>query len=399
MLANWTMEVTRVGLVAVLLALSVSAQPTDEGQLQNIDTSNVNGNFSSNDKLNGRPEQVLNVHSTGLREYEDHAEMNMQLSDLSKVQEETTLPAEREEEKKQEQDVVTTEVPEPLPAPLPIKNEGTDRDIAESNVEDLILKISNKTSSIVPRKEAIFTKPSVVPKKGVGEEKPITVINTSDKPNTFTPSVFARKGADPMEQNSSVSVRIEADPKSLLSNNYKLNSNASSSKASGRNMLDLQSVSKNIGKSSGKFKDNLGDEEVHGKQSDSFFSQSSVPISEQGNKLAIMPINTTKLSDSAPQPMVLNADTTTIVPTNLENLINESSVEIHSKPSITTDDLDAASADPDSDSVNFGVVILGLSLFVALAVIVVLIYRKVKDIWMRRHYAHVNFLVDGMYDM
>ena len=45
-------------------------------------------------------------------------------------------------------------------------------------------------------------------------------------------------------------------------------------------------------------------------------------------------------------------------------------------------------------------VIVGLVLgFVFIAVVAFVAYKKLQDVWSRRHYNRMDFLIDGMYDL
>lgn len=326
------MGVTRAGFVAVLLAVAVYANETDEHDLQSL--SNPNASDRKLDVLNVAAEQLAKTPLPRLHEYEDHAEVKMQMSDVQ----ETTVQVNQEDEKRFDQEVTTTEVPEPLPSPWSVK-------IEEGNEEDNSRYSTKKP--IVPRKQAVYPKPSVVGKKGVSM---LNISMPNDDADQSTQSVYPRKGADPQEEKAVLTgVEVGTD-KSSKDTYY-------------QSPVAAQSVSKNTEKSNGKYKDNVDNKEV----------------SEQNKSW-------TDISK--------NSSTTSVVATS-----NPLLGEIHAKPTVATDELDAATTDSESDYINFGAVILGLLLCIALAVTVVLGYRKFKDIWMRRHYAHVNFLVDGMYDM
>lgn len=319
------MGVTRASFVAVLLAVAVYANETDEHDLQSL--SNPNASDRKLDELNVAAEQLAKTPSPRLHEYEDHDEVKMQTSDVQK----TTVQVNQEDEKRFDQEVTTTEVPEPLPSPRSVK-------IEEGNEEDNSRYSTKKP--IVPRKQAVYPKPSVVGKKGVSM---LNISMPNDDADQSTQSVYPRKGADPQEEKAVLTgVEVGTDKSSYY-----------------QSPVAAQSLSKNTEKSNGKYKDNVDNKEVNEQ------NKSWTDISR-------------------------NSSTATSNP-----LLSE----IHSKPTVATDELDAATTDSESDYINFGAVLLGLLLCIALAVTVVLGYRKFKDIWMRRHYAHVNFLVDGMYDM
>ncbi|KAK8376128.1 hypothetical protein O3P69_008693 [Scylla paramamosain] len=168
----------------------------------------------------------------------------------------------------------TTELPEVLPTPVAVTQEESD-----SEALDIEKKLS------VPKKGVPSTKSSIVPKKEVH----------------FTPSVVAKKGADPESSTPSVSPR-------------------------------------------------------------------------NGN------LTQTLLYSASASPPAVHSKSG-----NVSNFG-------HFKPT-TTDDVSAASSQG-----SYAPIFVIVALVVLLVVVVAVGYHRLKDIWVRRHYDYVDFLIDGMYD-
>ncbi|XP_071530866.1 uncharacterized protein [Panulirus ornatus] len=205
MLAHRRMGVMRAGLAVVLLALLVGAEHLDEESLQSLESSVTKEDISDDAELIGETKKVkLGLQKTGLKEFEDHAEMNLQQTDMPTIQEET-LKASRENTKEEKQEDSTSELMEPLLVPDANDTRGSSTEVITESfhsdfpLNDALKEVTTKKSSVVPKKGVESKKPSV-PKKGAD-------------PESVTPSVFARKGVDAEHLESSVSARKEADPK------------------------------------------------------------------------------------------------------------------------------------------------------------------------------------------
>ena len=78
---------------------------------------------------------------------------------------------------------------------------------------------------------------------------------------------------------------------------------------------------------------------------------------------------------------------------------NKSTIAIHSKPQATVDGT-AGSMINTSDNENNPIIIAVIVItIVSLLITTILGYKHLKDVWSKRHYSRMDFLVDGMYDM
>lgn len=231
--------------------------------------------------------------------------------------------------------------------------------ITESHLSDLPL--NNKNSSDV-LKEVTTKKPSVVPKKGVEYKKPSVVPKKGADPNSVTPSVVARKGVDAEELQSSVSAQTEADPK------------------------------KNE-ESKGKTIPHSGEKEMNKNINNLPVPQPVVPTIMQRNN-----IDTTNLlskNSSTPTVATMTITVSADNPDYHTTHTTLSHMAAHLKPTAATDDL----AGSENKGWNYGGAVLGAAVFIALVVVVVIGYRKAQDFKMRRQYARVDYLIEGMYDV
>ncbi|XP_042233560.1 uncharacterized protein LOC121873848 isoform X2 [Homarus americanus] len=334
------MGVVRVSVVVVSLALVVGGQHINEDELQALGTSTIKQIASEDAELIGfekKSKQNSNTTGTELQEFEDHAEVRQQLADLPFNEQNTMNFSKQKEADGSDPGVTTTVLPEPLPTPIPIKVEESVVD------EDKPIKSRKGAPGLpVTEKKVSTNKHSTVGKKGVIE--------------------------DGKTQNSSSALQEEGakSPVSLINNFSK-----GRIKTIDQNTMPALN---NFEKTNGELKSNLIDKK-----------QGVLSVSEESDNATLKSHNATEVPNNSSQPIVSNATAN-----------SKSANKINSKPIAATDD--TAGTTSGNEDVNYGAVSLGLLLLVALAVVVVVGYRKFKDIWMRRHYAHVNYLVDGMYE-
>lgn len=194
-------------------------------------------------------------------------------------------------------------------------------------------------------------KPSV-PKKGVAYEKPSIL---PEEEAFFASSLGAKKGADPVSSTPSVFPRkgvelSQGDPILLSGSPGNDLLSVSDKGIDNTNVLMLSSgstVHKNVQTESSDIESELGDE-----KGSSNFSKTLVAV-----------IPSVKVSNNG-----------------------------HFKPT-TADDPSASSS-----QVSYAPIFMIVILVVLVIIVVAVGYHRLKDIWARRHYNYVDFLIDGMYE-
>ena len=92
-------------------------------------------------------------------------------------------------------------------------------------------------------------------------------------------------------------------------------------------------------------------------------------------------------------PTFENVATSSMRPVTPLSANISSSVVKHHKPFSAVDGI-------SEDSFNSTPIIIGSIIgVVSISVIVALVYKKFKDVWSRRHYDRMDFLIEGMYDL
>ncbi|KAK8376132.1 hypothetical protein O3P69_008693 [Scylla paramamosain] len=250
----------------------------------------------------------------------------------------------------------TTELPEVLPTPVAVTQEESD-----SEALDIEKKLS------VPKKGVPSTKSSIVPKKEVH----------------FTPSVVAKKGADPESSTPSVSPRkgVELSQGSLAHNGqlaFSENVNINTNFSQLSNDVNSKNVPSRIEETKNKTNIEKGSKEN--------LNYIPNPHLVQKGKL-----NNTLLSGNGNLTQTLLYSASASPPAVHSKSGNVSNFG-HFKPT-TTDDVSAASSQG-----SYAPIFVIVALVVLLVVVVAVGYHRLKDIWVRRHYDYVDFLIDGMYD-
>ena len=217
-----------------------------------------------------------------------------------------------------------------------------------------MLDIERKPS--VPKKGVPSTKSSIVPKKEVH----------------FTPSVVAKKGADPESSTPSVSPRKGVE----LASSENMNSNANFSQSSSD--VNSKNVPSRLGETKTK-----ADIEKEAKENLNYIPNPY--LVEKGKA------NDNMVSGKGNLSQTLLHSTSTSPPDVHSKSGNVSNIG-HFKPT-TTDDVSAA-----SNQVTYAPIFVIVALVVLLVVVVAVGYHRLKGIWARRHYDYVDFLIDGMYE-
>ena len=208
-------------------------------------------------------------------------------------------------------------------------------------------------SSVVPKKEVHFI-PSVVAKKGAD-------------PESSTPSVSPRKGVE-MTQGASI-------------NNLLL---VSSENMNNTNVSPLSTVDINNKNVSTKI-DETKKEVSNEKEAKETLNVIPIPqlVKEEKSNDTLISVkgNSSHLSDSA-------KTVSSGMPSKSESVINVA----HFKPT-TADDAGAVRSE-----VSYAPIFMIVALVLLVVVVVAVGYHKLKDVWARRHYDYVDFLIDGMYE-
>lgn len=226
-----------------------------------------------------------------------------------------------------------------------------------------------------------------VPKKGVPSKKP----SVPKKEVHFTPSVVAKKGADPESSTPSVSPRkgVEQSQVNLIQSQSSLVHNlllVSSENMNNTNVSPSSSDdinSKNVPTKIDETKVETG----NGKKAKENLNSIPVPQLVQSKEKSNDSLPSVKGKSSQPlsdPALKLSA----VVSSHSENISNIS----HFKPT-TADDAGAASS-----QVSYAPIFMIVALVVLVVVVVAVGYHRLKDIWVRRHYDYVDFLIDGMYE-
>lgn len=250
----------------------------------------------------------------------------------------------------------TTELPEALPTPVAVTQEESD-----SEALDTGKKLS------VPKKGVPSTKSSVVPKKEVH----------------FTPSVVAKKGADPESSTPSVSPRkgVKLSQGSLphsvlLASSENMNTNANFSQLSSDDVN-----SKSIPSRTDETK-NKANVEEEAKENVNYIPNPHLVQKGKPTDTLLSPRNLSQFL------LYSTSTSSSVVHSKSGNVSNIG----HFKPA-TTDDVGGAST-----QVTYAPILVIVALLVLLVVVVAVGYHKLKGIWVRRHYDYVDFLIDGMYE-
>lgn len=209
----------------------------------------------------------------------------------------------------------------------------------------------------VPKKGVIYKKPSVVPKKEVH----------------FTPSVVAKKGADPESSTPSVSPRkgVELSQGNPVLSGSSLHDSSVSSESINDTDVSILPIGNRKNMNAQTKINGIENEKGNGKG-----SPSNIPTPEL--------VQTEGKSGDT----LLTVDWNHPQPSRSLKISNSG----HFKPK-TADDPSSS-----SNQVSYVPVLVIIALVVLVVVVVAVGYHRLKDIWARRHYNYVDFLIDGMYE-
>ncbi|XP_042891212.1 proteoglycan 4-like [Penaeus japonicus] len=337
----------------------------------------------------------------------------------------STMPSSEPAEATTEEETVlgvstVTPTPEPLPTPLPVQiNIDNEKEILQNPAEE---KPVGKKKSSVPKKGVVY-EPPVVPKKGADPEsqKSSVVPKKGADPENQKSSVVPKKGADPESQKSSVVPKKDADPSKLKPSvvpkkgadpkdikpsvvpKKGVDSGLLSPIVSEANMqIPAQSDPTTVKASTVSNANAVPSEKV---KFDPSSAVNALPSSPQKKPTPSL-ISPTKASKGSPTP-------SPVIPTVHLAAQNESSnssepessppstasSESHLKPTAAVDNLDAEKED-SGGSAAYTPAAVGIILLLCIVITVMILgIRRLQDVWMRRHYARMDFLIDGMYDM
>ncbi|KAK7086866.1 hypothetical protein SK128_002695 [Halocaridina rubra] len=356
-------------------------------------------NLQNVDDASDKDKAPLLVNSTKLKEFEHHAEMQAEPGRETETKFASYTPSPKlwtDDEvdaglpNGTNHDIVLK--PETLPMPVPVQLNPVSSSDDSVNDEEYKELANSKKSSSVGKKGVVYEGPSVVPKKEAD-------------PSTLVQSVTARKEADPKMKKPSVTPRKEADP------SFQLESGPEEA-ASTTPSITTVSVNDNIiastvtespkvvvtGQDSGKIeKFKATDLNMltpdREKTFPSKLSEANMDFKTNMPNLAVTSVPPTK----SPSKSTLSMGSEPAKPFTADPVTKESFTTLRSKPTAATDTSGSAT---DSSDISYTPLAVGIVLLVAIVVTVIVVgYKRLQDVWMRRHYARMDFLIDGMYDM
>ncbi|XP_063613967.1 uncharacterized protein LOC134787172 [Penaeus indicus] len=368
----------------------------------------------------------------------------------------STMPSSDQAEVTTEEEMLgqvstVTPTPEPLPTPLPvlISMDGAEGILKSPDVEKPVGKkkssvpkkgVAYEPSSVVPKKSADpeSVKPSVVPKKGVDSEdsKPSVVPKKGVDLENLKPSVVPKKGVDLENLKPSVVPKKGVDSENLKpsvvpkkgvdSENLKpsvvpkkgVDSESSKSSVVPKKGVDTGLVKPIVSEANMQITTQKDPTVV--KESTVSDSSAVVPkksMSNPSSSVNALPsslqekptpslISPTKPLKGSPTPSPVQPTVHLAGQNESSNSTKSESIppstdssESHSKPTAAIDNLDAKEKDSEGSGA-YTPAAVGIILLLCIVITVMILgIRRLQDVWMRRHYARVDFLIDGMYDM
>ncbi|XP_069999071.1 uncharacterized protein [Penaeus vannamei] len=339
-------------------------------------------------------------------------EIKDQDQDLQDIQEKimSTMPSSDQTEVTTEEMLAkvstVTPTPEPLPTPLPVL---IDIDDAEEILKspDVVKPVGKKKSS-VPKKGVVYEPSSVVPKKSADPEslKPSVVPKKGADPSSLKPSVVPKKDADPESLKPSVVPKKGADPENLKPSVVP------------KKGVDAELVNPIVSEANMQIPTQKDPTVVK----ESTVSDGSAVLSEKSKSNPSAAVNALPSSPqkkptpsliSPTKPLKGSPTPSPVLPTVHLASQNESSnstkpessppstdsSESRSKPTAAVDNLDAEEKDSEGSGA-YTPAAVGIVLLLCIVITVMILgIRRLQDVWMRRHYARMDFLIDGMYDM
>ncbi|XP_064084935.1 uncharacterized protein C11orf24-like isoform X2 [Macrobrachium nipponense] len=403
-------------LITLLVAALVQTQHVDEdkqtlilaGQIHDLQNANVEAvTVPDSDKKNGT--------KVKLKEFEDHAELKV-------------LPASTEDvtATNEGQAQTTTTQPESSSQPVPLQLDPVGvTETLESGVFDSKPSVPKKGAD--PKDEKLS-----VPKKGADpKDEKQSVPKKGADPKDEKQSV-PKKGADPKDEKPSVPKK-EVDPKdnveSLLGKGVMRNGDVHVTSTVPKKGVDPEDERKSVPRKG-------ADPSVLSESSSTVgYLGADVPKSVSPGKTGEtfnknrtgpnMPTPSTKkkftpsvneasmdFGESSTKPFVtmptnatsFGSDTSSVKSEELEPPTDDTTTTegystTNFKPTAATDTKGKGGSE-DEENISYTPAVVGVVLLVVIFVTVIVVgYRRLQDVWMRRHYARMDFLIDGMYDV
>ena len=207
----------------------------------------------------------------------------------------------------------------------------------------------------------------------------------------YEQSVSPKKGAPPENNKPSVVPRKDADPSQLSSSDYNVSP-----------IVTLSSKLDTKGKSDGTVNKSMPPSInmppiTHKKKT--FTPKLTETSMNFGSALTGSDVTVTpsvSLGTTVPSVDISNKGEPPKPPISIPTSTEGNS--LHLKPTAATDS--KVSQSPSDDDVSYTPAVVGLVLLVVIMVTIIVVgYRRLQDVWMRRHYARMDFLIDGMYDV
>ncbi|XP_068227136.1 trans-Golgi network integral membrane protein 2-like isoform X2 [Palaemon carinicauda] len=385
----------------LLLIALVQTQHVDEdkqtlilaGKIQDLQVAAIeNVTIPDNDMKNGSKKK--------LKEFEDHAELKA----VTDKPEESPTPI--------------------TPAPKPVsKDNNTETD--EGKPYTTTTKPASPPNPI-PKQlnpvgvlDQVFdTKPSV-PKKGADpKDEKLSVPKKGADPKEEKKSV-PKKGADPKDEKQSVPKK-GADPKneksSVAKNGADPNDEGKSVPRKGADPSILSESSSTAGYigtdvpkliSPGKigytFNKNKTSPNMPTPSTKKKFiptvNEASMDFAEtstNSNVPVTGPVVTLPKSDVSSN---ISKESEPVEPLTEDTTPTECYTTTNFKPTAATD-ITNMKGKGDEENISYTPAVVGVVLLVVIFITVIVVaYRRLQDVWMRRHYARMDFLIDGMYDV
>ncbi|XP_066942414.1 trans-Golgi network integral membrane protein 2-like [Macrobrachium rosenbergii] len=416
-------------LIALLLVALAHTQHVDEdkqtlilaGQIQDLQTANVETvTVPDSDKKNGT--------KVKLKEFEDHAELKVLT------------------EKPEESSTLTT----PVPKPVSTENvTETNEDQAQTTTTQSASKQLDPVGVTEALESGVYDSKPSVPKKGADpKDEKLSVPKKGADPKDEKQSV-PKKGADPKDEKQSVPKK-GADPKdekpsvpkkgvdpkdnveSLLGKGVMRNGDVHVTSTVPKKGVDPDDERKSVPRK-GADPSVLGEPSSTvgylgtdaprlispGKTGETYNKNRTGPnMPTPSTKKKFMPtLNEASMDfgESSTKPYVTiptsvtpvtpsGSDVSSSRPEELEppaedTTTTEGYSTTNFKPTAATDTKGKGGSE-DEENISYTPAVVGVVLLVVIFITVIVVgYRRLQDVWMRRHYARMDFLIDGMYDV
>lgn len=192
-------------------------------------------------------------------------------------------------------------------------------------------------------------------------------------PESYTPSVSPRKGVEFSERDPNLLSGSQRYDLLSISSEGMDNANVSMLSNGNRKLINAQTKINGIQNESNHQKGNTSNIPTPGL------------VQKKGKS------NDALLSVDWNPPQLLSDSNKTLVTVITSESMKKSN-NGHFKPT-TADDFGAS-----SNQLSYAPILMIVILVVLVVIVVAVGYRRLKDIWARRHYNYVDFLIDGMYE-